>query len=192
MGTATAAAVGKPLSPAEQIKLIELLTRAGGVSMVAAKMTARQKVGSKWQAVVNLSVPRPDGQTDLVMRGNTVTLTEDEAELFLPPHKAFPMIRPVAEQHQQLPFLHPRLHWGAARGIPGPMSQGGPPEQGGARVDPPGSTKVMVQIPEANEPMAGSEQHAPPGLAESLGLHQEGGPSFAGPDALDIPPGGGA
>lgn len=175
-----------PLTATEQKQLIALLTKAGG-----ATLTRTPKTGSRYQALSNLSVPRPDGQTDLVIRGNPVTLTDDEAALFMPPNKPFPMIRKMSDSAQPLPFLHPRQHWGAARGIPGPMAQGGPMEQGGARVDPPGSTKVMIQVPEGNEPKAGTE-NLPPGLAESLGLKNDGngGQSFDGPDALDIPPSG--
>lgn len=186
--TATATA-GKPLSPAEQAKLVELLSRAGGVSLAAARQAYVQKVGSMYQALDNLSVPRPDGQTDLVPRGATVKLTDDEAAMFLPPVKSFAMIRRAAEQNQEMPFHHPRMHWGVQRGIPGPQSQGGPLDQGGARVDPPGSTKVMVQIPESNEPHAGSE-NLPSDLAAQLGLTGDGGRDLSGPDAMDIPPGG--
>jgi hypothetical protein len=131
---------------------------------------------SAYQAIVNLSVPRvgdPNRETDLVMAGETIDLTDDQAAAFLPPRKAFPMIRSVKDSGEPLPAVHPRRlsgisinqRTGKRIGMPGP------PE--GARPDPPGSSVVTVlEPPEANEPQPGSEDAPPPPEQ----------------DAVDIPP----
>jgi hypothetical protein len=129
---------------------------------------------SAYQAIVNLSVPRigdPNRETDLVMAGETIDLTDDMAANFLPPLKAFPMIRSVKDSGEPLPAIHPKQlsgisinrRTGKRIGLPGP------PE--GARPDPPGSSTItMVEPPEANEPQPGTEDSPPE------------------QDAVDIPP----
>jgi hypothetical protein len=130
---------------------------------------------SAYQAIVNLSVPRvgdPNRETDLVLAGETIDLTDDMAAKFLPPLKAFPMIRSVRDSSDPLPAIHPKQLSGIAInqrtgkriGVPGPPQD--------ARPDPPGSTTITVleEPPEANEPQPGSEDASPD------------------QDAVDIPP----
>lgn len=133
---------------------------------------------SSYQAIVNLSVPRrgdPNKETDLVLEGETVDMDDDVASLFLPPLKAFPMIRPVKDSGEPLPRPHPKQLSGIAInqrtgkriGFPGPPQN--------ARADPPGSSTITVmEPPEANEPAPGSETGGQPVPPEV--------------DAEDIPP----
>jgi len=126
---------------------------------------------TSYQALVNLSQPRKDNskETDLIAPGETVDLTDEQAAQWLPPHRAFAMIR-KAEGEQALPAVLPRQMFGIAinprtgklLGRPGPPAE--------ARPDPPGSSTVQVQIPEAAEPQPGSENEPPP------------------QDAVDLPP----
>jgi len=119
---------------------------------------------SAYQALVNLSVPRkgdPGKETDLVMAGETVDLTDDVADLFRPPNRAMAMIRPAAEA-DPLPKIHPRQlsgikvnpRTGKLIGVPGPGAD--------ARADPEGSSQVIItEPPEANEPQLDSENQLP-------------------------------
>ena len=116
---------------------------------------------SSYQAVVNLSVPRkgdPNRETDLVLAGETIDLPDDVAALFLPPVKAWPMIRSVKESGEPLPAVHPKQLSGVAinQRTGKRIGYPGPPQ--GARPDPPGSSQVTVlEPPEASEPQPGSE-----------------------------------
>jgi hypothetical protein len=113
-----------------------------------------------YQALANLSVPRPkqagqpdDKQVDLVMAGETVSLTDEQAEKFLhfrvwrgAPER--PLIRRASDQNAPLPHMLPRA-------LSGRMM--GPPQ--GARPDPEGSSVLLEQrVPETQEPQPGSEE----------------------------------
>jgi hypothetical protein len=70
-------AVPRPLTDAERKTLDDLLARSSG--------TPATRVGEPYLALTALSVPRrgdKDRATDLVMAGETVYLTEDEARAF--------------------------------------------------------------------------------------------------------------
>jgi hypothetical protein len=127
---------------------------------------------SAYQALLNLSVPRkgdPNKETDLVFAGETIELDDDVAELFLPPRKAFPMIRAVKESGEPLPQFHPKQLSGIAinQRTGKRIGYPGPPE--GARPDPPGSTTIQVlEPPEASEPVPGSEDSPAPVDAEDI------------------------
>lgn len=127
-------------------------------------MTTANAGLTKYQALANLSVPRPavagqpdEKQVDLVMAGDFVMLTDDQAEKFLhwrvwrgAPER--PLIRKAADQNAPLPDMQPRV-------LSGRMM--GPPQ--GARPDPPGSSVLMEQrTPEAEEPQPGSENAGEP------------------------------
>ena len=134
---------------------------------------------SAYQAITNLSVPRkndPNKETDLVLAGETIDMDDDVAAKFLPPLRVPAVIRLAKESGEPLPRLHPRQLSGVAinQRTGKRIGYPGPPE--GARPDPPGSSVVTVmEPPEANEPVPGSEttggQGAPPEV-----------------DAEDIPP----
>ena len=162
----TATAV-RSLTAEERKTLAELLKRSGQ----QATPRIASKVGSTYQALTNLSVPRrgdPDKQCDLVTMGNTVILTDDEAALFLPPNKPVPCIRPVSELNEPL-FPVPARVLSGPRRVPAD-----------ARPDPAGATTVQVvaevQPPEATPAVLGSE-NSPGAPAEPPSIPQ---------DALDI------
>jgi hypothetical protein len=171
---AVTADLSRPLTEAEMATLAKLLPRAFATSRAAVP-----KTGSQYQALVNLSVPRTDDadrQTDLVTRGNTVILTDEQAAKFLPPVKPFPMIRRIKDQHEPLPRI-------TGRHMSGPIRQPPVPQPGTAdpRPDPAGSSVITEvkddadqnpPVPEMNEPAAGSE-NAP----------------VTTQDAIDLPPG---
>ncbi|HEY2638966.1 MAG TPA: hypothetical protein VGI66_03655 [Streptosporangiaceae bacterium] len=115
---------------------------------------------AKWQALDNISLPRPGDathQTDLVMRGETFDATDAQVKNLLHPKMGPPRIRKSTEASGAIPQLLPRAFSGPLRG---PV--------GDARPDPVGSTTIQVAMPpEAAEPAPGSEEV----------------------DALDLPPG---
>jgi hypothetical protein len=126
-----------------------------------------------YEAIVNLSVPRagdPGKETDLVFAGETIELTDDQADLFRPPFKAVAMIRPAKEGGErprilprQLSGIQINRRTGLIVGVPGPGVD--------TRPDPEGSSQVITTgPPEANEPQPGSETGKP------------------SEDAVDIPP----
>lgn len=137
----------RPLNAEERRQLAALLERSGQRGVPA------HREGQKYQALINLSVPRrgdADRQCDLVPAGETITLTDEEAALFLPPHKQIPMIRPVSEQGEPLQRIPARALAGQLR-VPAM-----------ARPDPAGSTQVQVMeeqspVPEASQVRVGSE-----------------------------------
>lgn len=144
---------------------------------------------SRYQTLTNLSLPQYDpdtgkrtGQTDLVGPGEIVELTEAEAAHLMSTnprsgHRA-PLIRPASEKDQPLPRIHPAHASGLSLG---------PPVL--ARPDPAGSSSIQVQQevpqasqavvdgvkslldnPEANEPVAGSEGQLPADLVDALDI----------------------
>lgn len=132
----------------------------------------------KWQALDNLSVPRandPEHKTDLVVPGDTVDLTEEQASHYLgtcrcPPHqqrRQYPSIRKAAEASKPMPQMPPRLRSGPLRG---------PASAIGERADPKGSSRIIEQkVPEMDEPSPGSESgdenalDLPPGTRVAAG-----------------------
>lgn len=114
---------------------------------------------SEWEALTALSIsrtardPRGERQADIVQRGETVTLTEEQAQGFLTRHRV-PVIRPAAQQNQAAPAIRARDLFGQR-----------PPAQAfGARPDPPDASHVTVNedvadpadprnAPEANDPV---------------------------------------
>jgi hypothetical protein len=89
-----------------------------------------------WEALTNLSISRgedKDKSADIVHRGETVTLTDEQAHGFLHRHRR-PVIRPAADQNEADPNLKAKDLFG----------QRPPAEAFGARPDPPGSSKVTV------------------------------------------------
>lgn len=90
-----------------------------------------------WEALTNLSIGRggedKDKAADIVHKGETVTLTDEQAQGFLHRHRR-PVIRPAADQNQPATALTAKDLFG----------QRPPAEAFGARPDPPGSSKVTV------------------------------------------------
>lgn len=144
--------------------------------------TRTQGTGSAYVALTHLSLPRPgrkDGDpNDLVEAGDTVILTDEQAEPYLRcggrTGRRIPVIRKLEDVRAEggIPRILPRQ-------LSGPIFAPPPPPKGSpdARPDPAGSSHVVVYdplVPEASEPQPDSEQ----------------GGSLA--DAIDIPPSGSA
>jgi len=115
---------------------------------------------SEYEALTNLSVGRgpsdKDKAADIVHKGETVHLTDEQAQRFMDPKRhRVPVIRPASEQNDPAPPV-------LARDLFGPRPQA---QQFGARPDPAGSSKVMevtaesadpadpMTAPEANDPV---------------------------------------
>jgi hypothetical protein len=135
---------------------------------MSAPAAAQAKTGGqrkKYQALTNLSIPQRHpgtevltGQNDLVVTGDTVELTDEEARNLMATGpragRQTPAIRPASEAKTELPRLHPRQLSGNMRAPVQP-----PPDSDMPRPDPPGSSKVIIQEPpESNEPAPGGEQ----------------------------------
>jgi hypothetical protein len=116
----------------------------------------------KYQVLINCSIPQrtpvidpKDRRTDLVMAGETVELTEEEAR-HLNTQARVPLVRLVKESKEPLPQVTGRHVSGLLRRPPEP-----PPDSEAARPDPAGSSKVMIyrdpDVPELAEPGVGDE-----------------------------------
>ncbi len=135
---------------------------------------------SKWQTLANLSVPQKgntEKQTDLVMAGETIEMTDAEAERINRRHRV-PVLRPAKDQNLQMPGYVGR------QGIVGRALYNTPPSAAAsgmrgvpARPDPDGSSAIGTLIldevlepagtfsgqrrsPEMNEPQPGTEESA--------------------------------
>jgi hypothetical protein len=119
-----------------------------------AEADPKPKVTTRlWLALANLSISRTatkDGErmADIVHRGETVTLTDDQANGFLTRHRV-PVIRPAKDQNDPAPAIRARDLFGER-----PRA-----EQFGARPDPPGASRGEVtdpadprNAPEATDP----------------------------------------
>lgn len=179
-----------PLSAGELRQFLSIAGRLGLGASVSDQLAASQagqspgvRIGSPYRALTNLSMPRrgrkPDDPNDLVLAGETVWLTDEEAARFNRHNerdgRRIPVLQPLDEVEPNAgpPRIPPRA-------LSGPIHRPVSPPKGdtGPRPDPPGSStlQILERIPEMAEPAPGDEdQHEPP--AE-------------GPDALDIPPRG--
>jgi hypothetical protein len=147
----------RPLTSSEQDQLNDLLARA------SAGQAPAVRIGDPYIALIPLSVPRrgdPEKNTDLVMPGETVHLTEAEAEQFrrhgVKDGRRIAVIRPATgpgstgETLQRVP----------PKAVSGRLHAPPPPQPGTdfARPDPPGSSALEYrEVPEDNEPAPGSE-----------------------------------
>lgn len=118
--------------------------------------------GQLYEALTNLSIGRittigqdTEKAADIVHRGETVHLTDEQAARFLDPkrHKV-PVIRPASQRNEPMPQIRARDLFGNQ-----PQAQ-----QFGARPDPAGASQVIVNpesadpadplnAPEANDPV---------------------------------------
>jgi hypothetical protein len=135
------------------------------------------RIGSPYQALVNLSLPRrdpADKNTDLVMKGDTVYLTDAEAAAFnRHGNRDGRRVEVLRKLSGPAGNVVPNI---PTRALSGPLQ--GPPVD--ARPDPAGSSFVTQQAapmgpPEGNPPVPGSEMSAG---------QQEPPPV----DAVDLPP----
>jgi hypothetical protein len=177
--TATDTAEARPLTDTERDTLTRLLARDKG--------TPAARTGEPYVALINLSVPRrgdKDRMTDLVMAGETVYLTEDEARAFnrhgSRDGRQVDVLRKVSGpdgSREEGPKLLPRHVSGRMFRPTAP-----PPGSDAPRPDPEGSSSIQVlddgRAPEAS----GSMQPEPSEMADHL--------REAVADALDLPPKG--
>jgi hypothetical protein len=122
-------------------------------------MPVAAKQGSDWIAVTALSIPQrsrdPKGEprANIVHRGELVTLTDEVAATFLPPHKPVPCIRKASQGTDPGPRITARQLFGHRPGA----------SQFGAREDPPEASKVTVNedIPDPADPRNAPEANDP-------------------------------
>lgn len=154
----TEASINTPLSEAEMEYMNKLLARA------SAAQAPAQRPGDPYIALINLNVPRrgtdPLRGSDLVMAGERVNLTPDEAAGYLrhgpKDGRRMPVIRPATgpESSRELSQpLSPRAVSGEIRAPATPAPGSGMPLP-----DPAGSSAILQQqVPETAEPVPGSE-----------------------------------
>jgi hypothetical protein len=172
----------RPLTEDEKKVLRDLMTRENAWS------TPATRVGTPHEALVNLSVPRRgdrDRNCDLVMAGETVYLTDEEARQFnrrgSRDGRQVDVVRKLSGpdgSREPLPRVLPRHVSGRLFRPPPP-----PPGSEMARPDPEGSSQVQViedgRAPETEGAMSAS----PSEMADNLS-------SAPAVDALDLPPRG--
>jgi hypothetical protein len=179
--TATETVTGTPLSAAEQATLDKLLVRA------SAGRAPGARIGEAYEALTALSVPRrgdvKEKATDLVLAGETVFLTEEEARAFerhgTRDGRQVPVIRKLSGadgSREALPRLLPRHVSGRLFRPPPP-----PPGSDAARPDPEGSSRVQVLEDGRAPETEGAMTADPAEMAEHLR-------DSAVPDAVDLPP----
>lgn len=130
---------------------------------------------AKYQTLVNLSRPQKGadgkytGQNDLVLRGETLDLTDDEAAALNANQRrvhGHDVLRKATQAGKPMPSMTGRVLTGR------PMTPGAD-----TRPDPKGSTAVLVrqETPEASDPQVGdldneSAMDLPPGTRISAGV----------------------
>jgi hypothetical protein len=170
-----------PLSSAERESLKKLLARDSATSGPAGR------IGEPYEALTSLSVPRRgdgDRQTDLVLKGETVYLTEEEARRFNrhDPGRDGRMTEVVRKisgpdgSREPLPRLLPRHLSGR---LFRPVMP--PPGSDLPRPDPPESSEISVLEDGRAPETAGAMSPQSSEMDDHLT-----GP--ASPDALDLPP----
>lgn len=178
---ATAVPALDPLSAAERESLKKLLARDSATSGPAGR------IGEPYEALTCLSVPRrgdTDRQTDLVFKGETVYLTDDEARKFnrRDPGRDGRMTEVVRKlsgpdgSREPLPRLLPRHLSGR---LFRPMTP--PPGSELPRPDPPESSEISVYDDGRAPETTGAMSPEPSEMDAHL-------TAPAGPDALDLPP----
>lgn len=169
-----------PLSADEKKTLNDLLARASADKGPAAR------IGEPYEALINLSVPRrgdfKDRQTDLVLAGETVYLTEEEARAFnrrgARDGRQIDVVRKLSGpdgSHEPLPRVLPRHVSGRLF-----RPQTPPPNSDAPRPDPEGSSRVDYyddgRAPETSGSVAAEQQD----MADQL--------RAPAADAVDLPP----
>jgi hypothetical protein len=176
-----AATEARPLTIDEQVTLDKLLVRASNGKTPGAR------IGEAYEALICLSVPRrgdtKNRQTDLVLAGETVYLTEEEAQQFerhgTRDGRMVPVIRKLSGadgSREPLPRLLPRHVSGRLF-----RPQTPPPGSDAPRPDPEGSSRVQVLDDGRAPETAGAMSAEPAEMADHLR-------DTAVADAVDLPP----
>jgi hypothetical protein len=174
-----AATEARPLTAEEQATLDSLLVRASFGAAPAVR------IGEEYEALIPLSVPRrgdKDRQTDLVMPGDTVYLTEEEVRQFnRKGHRdgrQVDVVRKISGpdgSREPAPRVLPRAVSGRLFRPPPP-----PPGSDAPRPDPKGSSAIQY-LDDGNAPEVTGSVSAEP--SEMDGQLRE-----PPPDAVDLPP----
>jgi hypothetical protein len=152
-----AASEQTPLSQAELEHMNQLLARASQAQSPSVRP------GAPYIALINLNVPRrgtdPLRGSDLVMAGETVNLTPEEAAGYMRhgpgDGRRIPVVRPATgpeSSSDPVGRVAPRAVSGALRQPAAP-----PPGSDLPMPDPEGSSAILQETPEAAEPVPGSE-----------------------------------
>jgi hypothetical protein len=174
-----AATEARPLTPDEQATLENLLARASFGSAPAVR------IGDPYVALINLSVPRrgdKDHQSDLVYAGETVYLTEEEANRFNRKGNRDGRQVDVVQKLSGPDGSHEEPARVPPRAVSGRLFQPATPQPGSdaPRPDPKGSSVIEYvdygNAPEASGAMTGDPSEMADHLRE------------AAPDAVDLPP----
>lgn len=169
-----------PLNTDEQLTLDRLLARASAGKAPSAR------IGDPYEALTPLSVPRrgdKEKATDLVMTGEIVYLTEEEARAFERHDpgrdgRQIPVIRKLSGpdgSRAELPRILPRQVSGRMFRPPAPV-----PGSDLARPDPAGSSRISYIEDGAAPETAGAAAAAAEELADQLREQPQ--------DAVDLPP----
>jgi hypothetical protein len=180
MAQAVADEQARPLTEDEKKVLRDLMTRENAWASPATR------VGEPYMALVNLSVPRrgdKDRNSDLVMAGETVYLTADEARTFnrhgSRDGRQVDVLQKLSgpDGSREAPLRIP------PRAVSGRLFRPPAPEPGSElpRPDPPESSHIQV-VEDGRAPETEGAMTADPSeMADQLR-------SAAAPDALDLPP----
>jgi hypothetical protein len=176
----TVTEAARPLTADEKKILADLMSRENAWTGPAVR------IGEPYVALVNLSVPRrgdKDRQSDLVLRGETVHLTEEEARAFNRHGSRDGRMRDVVRKvsgpdgsHAELPRMLPRDVSGRLFRPAAP-----PPGSDAPRPDPEGSSRVQVLDDGGAPESAGAMSAEPSEMADVL---RESTPQ----DAVDVAP----
>jgi hypothetical protein len=169
----------RPLTEDEKKTLRDLMSRENAFTGPATR------IGEQYVALINLSVPRrgdKDRQSDLVLAGETLYLTDEEARNFNRhgnrDGRRIEVVRKVSGPdgtHEELPRALPRH-------VSGPLFRPATPPPGSemARPDPEGSSVVKV-LDDGGAPETGGAMTAEPSeMADVLRETPQ--------DAVDLPP----
>ena len=180
----SAATEARPLTDAERDKLTELLAREKG--------TPAARLGEPYMALVSLSVPRrgdKDRNTDLVMPGETVYLTEGEARQFnrhgVRDGKQVDVLRKLSGpdgSREPLPQVGANGASLLPRHVSGRLFRPAtpPPGSDAPRPDPEGSSSISV-LDDGRAPEGEPARPGPEEMADHLR-------ETVVPDAVDLPP----
>ncbi len=168
----------RPLDDDERATLAKLLAREKG--------TPAARTGEPYVALINLSVPRrgdKDRMTDLVYAGETVYLTDGEAEAFTRhgtrDGRQVEVVRKLSGpggSREELPRIPPRAVSGRLFRPAVP-----PPGSDAPRPDPEGSSAIQVLDDGRAPETSGSMQPEPSEMDDNLRAQPL-------PDAMDLPP----
>ena len=188
--TETPGAAPQPLTADENALLAKLLARS------SADKTPATRIGEPYEALIALSVPRrgdKDRQTDLVMPGEVVYLTEDEARQFCRrgsrDGRQAEVVRPLSGAdgtRDRLPQVGANGSLLLPRYVSGRLFRPlvPPPGSDAARPDPEGSSRIQY-LQEGAAPEAAGAQGPQDGEMDD---HLRG---TVQADAVDLPPSGG-